>query len=168
MERFGDRIHAFCLTSNHVHLTIQVADIPLFRIIQNLSFCYTKWINWRLNTTGHLFHGRCRAVFVDADAYLLELTRYIHLNAVKAGIVKEPEEYPWSGHRAYLGLEEIPWLTVNGVLCQFSRREGAARRVCERFIQDGKKGDHQKEYHTGFGIDNRIPEDKEFIDRVLG
>jgi len=167
IERFRHRIHAFCLMTNHVHLALQVGDIPLPRIIQNLSFRYTKWINWRQSRSGHLFQGRYKAVLVDADAYLLELTRYIHLNPVRAGIVKEPEDYPWSGHRAYLGLEAIPWLTTDGVLSQFSKRESSARRTYGRFIQDGKKGGYQKEYHVGSGTDSRILGDDEFIDRVL-
>jgi putative transposase len=144
-----------------------VADIPLSRIIQNLSFRYTKWINWRQSRSGHLFQGRYKAVLVDADAYLLELTRYIHLNPVRAGLVKEPEEHPWSGHRGYLGLEVIPWLTTDWVLSQFSERGSSARRAYGRFIQDGKKEGNRKEYHVGSGTDSRILGDDQFIDRVL-
>ena len=166
-ERFRHRIHAFCLMSNHVHLAIQVADLPLSRIIQNLSFRYTKWVNWLQSMTGHLFQGRYKAVLVDADAYLLELTRYIHLNPVRAGLVIEPEEHPWSGHRGYIGLEVIPWLTTDWVLSQFSERESSARRGYGRFIQDGKKEGYQKEYHVGSGMDSRILGDDQFIDRVL-
>jgi putative transposase len=153
--------------SNHVHLAIQVADIPLSRIIQNLSFRYTRWVNWRQSRSGHLFQGRYKAVLVDADAYLLELIRYIHLNPVRAGLVKEPEEHPWSGHRAYLGLEVIPWLTTDWVLSQFSERESSARRAYGRFIQDGKKESYRKEYHVGSGTDSRILGDDQFVDRVL-
>jgi REP element-mobilizing transposase RayT len=58
--------------------------------MQNLTFRYTKWINWRLNRSGHLFQGRFKAVLVDADSYLLELTRYIHLNPVRANMVQSP------------------------------------------------------------------------------
>jgi hypothetical protein len=104
---------------------------------------------------------------VDADAYLLELTRYIHLNPVRAGIVKEPEDYPWSGHRAYLGREVVPWLTTDWVLSQFSKKESSARKAYGRFIQDGKKGGYQKEYHVGSGTDSRVLGDDQFIDRVL-
>jgi REP element-mobilizing transposase RayT len=118
-ERFRHRIHAFCLMSNHVHLAIQVADLPLSRIIQNLSFRYTKWVNWRQSRSGHLFQGRYKAVLVDADAYLLELTRYIHLNPVEAGLVKEPEEHMGS-HRAYLGLGDS-WLTTVGFYLSLKR-----------------------------------------------
>jgi len=167
IERFGHRIHAFCLMSNHVHVAIQVDDVPLSRIIQNLSFRYTQWINWRQGRSGHLFQGRYQAVLVDADTYLLELTRYIHLNPVRAGIVKEPGDYAWSGHRAYLGREVIPWLTTDWVLSLFSKKESLARRAYGRFIEDGKKGSYQKEYHVGSETDSRILGDDPFIDRVL-
>ena len=168
IERFAHRIHAFCLMTNHVHLAIQVGDIPLSRILQNLSFRYTRWVNWRQNRTGHLFQGRYKAVLVDAEAYLLELTRYIHLNPVRAGIVKEPEGYPWSGHRAYLGLETIPWVTTDWVLSHFSGRLSAARRAYGRFISEGKGGGYQEEYYRGSGTDNRILGDDTFVVRVLG
>jgi len=115
IERYGHKVHAFCLMTTHVHLAIQVGEIGLPRIIQNLAFRYTRWGNWRQSRTGHLFQGRYKAVLVDADTYLLELTRYIHLNPVRSGIVRIPEDYPWSGHRAYLGLETIPWLTTEWV-----------------------------------------------------
>ncbi len=104
------RILAYCLMSNHVHLLVQVADIPLSRIMQNVSFRYTRWFNWRQGKSGHLFQGRYKAVLVDADEYLLELVRYLHLNPVRAGITTDPLEFPWSSHRAYCGRENVPWL----------------------------------------------------------
>ena len=168
IERFGHRIHAFCLMTNHVHLAIQMGEIPLSRIMQNLSFRYTRWMNWRQKRSGHLFQGRYKAVLVDADPYLEELIRYVHLNPVRAGIVKEPEDYPWSGHRAYLGLEMIPWLTTDWVLSQFSKRLTLARRAYRRFVHEGKGGLHQEQYHRGLGRDSRILGDDDFMDRMLG
>jgi REP element-mobilizing transposase RayT len=167
IERFSHRIHAFCLMNNHVHLAIQVAGVSLSRILQNLSFRYTRWINWRLGRSGHLFQGRYKAVLVDGDIYLRELVRYIHLNPVRAGVVKEPKDYPWSGHRAYLGFETIPWLTTDWVLSQFSERLSNARRTYEKFILDGKGIGHQDQYYRGIGADSRILGDDNFIDRVL-
>jgi len=142
--------------SNHVHLAVQVGDVPLSRILQNLSFRYTRWVNWRQNRSGHLFQGRYKAVLVDADVYLQELTRYIHLNPVRAGIAKAPGGYGWSGHRAYLGLETISWLTTDWVLSQFSDRLSRARRAYERFVIEGQGGGRQEEYHRGSGADSRI------------
>jgi len=77
VERFAHRIHAFFCMSNHIHLVIQVGDIRLSRIMQNLSFRYTQWMNKRRCRTGHVFQGRYKAILVDADAYLLELIRYL-------------------------------------------------------------------------------------------
>jgi REP element-mobilizing transposase RayT len=119
-QKYGYRIHAFCLMRNHVHLALQVGEISLFRIMQNLSQRYTVWMNRQQGRTGHLFQGRYKAILLDADAYLLELLRYIHLNPVRAGIMKLPEGYAWSSHRAYLGQEKIPWLTTDWTLAQFS------------------------------------------------
>ncbi len=167
MERFGHRIHAFCLMTNHVHLAIQIAEISLSRILQNLSFRYTRWVNWRQGRTGHLFQGRYKAVLIDADTYLQELTRYIHLNPVRAGMVRRAEKYPWSGHRAYLGLETIPWLTTDWVLSQFSKKVSVARKDYMKFIQEGMEGNRQEEFYRGSEADSRILGDDTFIERVL-
>jgi len=167
IERFDHRIHAFCLMTNHVHLAIQIAEISLSRILQNLSFRYTRWVNWRQGRTGHLFQGRYKAVLIDADTYLQELTRYIHLNPVRAGMVREPEKYPWSGHRAYLGLETIPWFTTDWVLSQFSKKVSVARRAYMKFVQEGMGGGRQEEYYRGSDADSRILGDDTFIERVL-
>lgn len=91
--------------TKHFHLVIQVGEVPLSRIMQNLSLRYTKWINWSQNRIGHLFHGRYKAVMVEADNYLAQLVAYLHLNPVRAGICENPMEYPWSSSRAYLGQE---------------------------------------------------------------
>lgn len=100
VDRFGHRIHGFCLMTNHVHLLVQVGEIPLSRIIHNLTLRYTAWLNSRHSRIGHLFHGRYKALLVDAENYLLELVRYIHLNPVRAGMAKLADEYRWTGNRA--------------------------------------------------------------------
>ena len=76
-----------------------------------------------------MFQGRYKAIVLDADSYLLELVRYIHLNPVRAGIVKTAEKYRWSSHRAYLGEEVLKWLTVDWILSVLSTREKQARRL---------------------------------------
>jgi len=168
IERYGHQVHAFSLMTNHVHLAIQVGEVGLPRIIQNLTFRYTRWVNWRQHRTGHLFQGRYKAVLVDADSYLLELSRYIHLNPVRSGIVRRPEDYLWSGHRAYLGLETIPWLTTDWVLSMFSSRADCARRAYRRFVEEGIQRGHQEEYGKGSETDSRILGNMIFIEKVLG
>lgn len=112
-SRLNANIHAFCWMSNHVHLAVQVSDEPLGRLIQWIASRYAYYINRRLGRTGHVFERRYRAILVDDDSYLLHLVRYIHLNPVKAGIVKEPEAYQWSSHRYYLGRGTLEWLVTD-------------------------------------------------------
>ncbi|HBR18277.1 MAG TPA: transposase [Deltaproteobacteria bacterium] len=165
VEKFGHRIHAFCLMDNHVHLAIQVGDKPLSRIMQNLCFRYTQWINSKQKKVGHLFQGRYKAIVVDAESYLAELVRYIHLNPVRAKIIKAPEDYRWSGHRAYMRQETLPWLTTEWVLSLFSQRLNTARGKYAEFINEGKQDGHRQEFHKG--TEGRILGDDTFIDKVL-
>lgn len=104
---------------------------------------------------------------MDADSYLLELTRYIHLNPVRAAMVQSPEEYLWSGHRAYLGREIILWLTTDWVMSQFAGNDDSARRDYREFVDQGKEDGYQQEYHSGSANDSRVLGDYSFIDKVL-
>lgn len=117
--RYGARLHAYCWMTNHIHLLIRVGDMPLGRIMLRIASRYARKLQARLHTTGHLFERRYHAVLVDADAYLLELVRYIHLNPVRAGIVTAPAEYPWSSHLVYLGQRLEPWVSTEFVLALF-------------------------------------------------
>ncbi|MBI2779963.1 MAG: transposase [Gammaproteobacteria bacterium] len=164
--RFACRVHAFCCMGNHVHLAIQVGQVPLSKIVQNISFRYTRWINRRKRRIGHLFQGRYKAVLVDRDSYLLELTRYIHLNPVRGGLVKRPGEYRWSGHRAYVGKEKLPWLTTDWVLSQFGDRQSVAVRRYQEFVSEGAQEGHREEFHRGNGGTAILGDDR-FIEKIL-
>ena len=115
---------------------------------------------------GHLFQGRYKAVLVDSDSYLLELVRYIHLNPVRAGLVVSAEDYPWSGHRAYLGQEILPWLSTDWVLAQFDKSVKAARTHYASFVLDGLGDGFQPEFSSG-GDDSRILGNDRFVDLCL-
>lgn len=96
-------IHAYALMTNHVHLLAQVGEQPLGEFMQGVQQGHTQYVNTRNQQSGHLFQGRYQAYLVENDTYLLTLVRYIHLNPVTAGIVKDPIDYRWSSHRHYLG-----------------------------------------------------------------
>ncbi len=134
VNRFNFRVHGFCLMTNHVHLALQVGEIPLSKIIQNISFRYTRIINKKRNKIGHLFQGRYKALIVDADNYLLKLIQYIHLNPVRAKMVIHAEDYCWSSHNAYLKLSYYSWLTTSFVLGYFSSDEMDALICYKKFI----------------------------------
>lgn len=166
VEKFGHRLHAFCLMTNHVHLAIQVGEVPLSRIMQNIGFRYTSYLNRRKKRTGHLFQGRYKGLLIDAESYLLELVRYIHCNPVRARLVQSPVEYSWSSHRAYLGQEAIPWLTTDWVLSQFAGEEGKARARYAQFISEGVFEEFRVEFHRGT-FEGRILGDDRFSEKSL-
>jgi len=133
--RFMARVHAYCWMTNHVHLIVQVGDTPLGRIMLRIASRYARQTQAHLRTTGHLFERRYHAVMVDADEYLLELLRYIHLNPVRAGIVERPIDYPWSSHQAYLGLRTTPWVTTDFALSMFHHNREQAVAAYDRFVE---------------------------------
>jgi len=164
--RFGHRIHAYCLMDNHVHLAIQVGEKPLSKIMQNIAFRYTRWINRQQKRVGHLFQGRYKSILIERENYLLELVRYIHLNPVRVGWVKDPKEYRWSSHLDYLGIKQNPWLTTEWILKQFDNRERESRRRYVKFVQEGINEGYREEFHSGEG-DGRILGEDRFIAKVL-
>lgn len=152
---------------NHVHLAVQVGTIPLSQIMQNLSFRYACWVNRRRKQTGHLFQGRYKAILVDLDSYLLQLTAYLHLNPVRAGMVVAAELYPWSSHRCYLGEVSIPWLSVEPVLSILSPRVARAQHLFAEFVDQQRDQGHRKEFHGKTGMDNRIYGEDSFVGEAL-
>ncbi len=166
-RRFGTRVHGFCLLRNHVHLIVEVGATPLSRPMQNLCFRYGRWINQRHGRSGHVFQGRFRALLIEADRYLLELVRYVHLAPVRADLVEAAENYPWSGHRAYLGLETLPWLTTDRVLGGFDRGEASARAHYRAYVRGGSAAGHQDAFHPS-ADDSRVLGSAAFVASVLG
>ena len=164
--RFGYRVHAFCLMTNHLHLALQVSDIELSSGMQNLSFRYTRYLNTRLKRVGHVFQGRFKAFLVDQDRYGLALVRYLHLNPVRARMTKSAEAYAWSSHRAYLGEEDLAWLTTDWVLGQFGDRLGPARRRFAAFVDAGISEGHSEVFYGG-QADGRVVGEEDFLKKVL-
>lgn len=152
--------------NNHVHLAVQVGITPLSNVMHHLSFRYTRWINQRENRVGHLFQGRFKAILVDADAFLLELVRYIHLNPVRVGLADDPANWLWSGHRTYLGLTETPWLTTDWIYSQFTQDIMTARASYAKFVVEGASERFREDFHWG-SVQGRILGDDDFIEASL-
>ena len=96
-----------------------------------------------------MFQGRYKPLLVDRDAYLLELVRYSQLNPARVGLVEEPSDYPCSGHRAYPGKEQVPWLSKDWVLSQFVDRLGIARRRYRAFFRGGIREGYREHFSLG-------------------
>ncbi len=138
VTQFNWICHAWCLMDNHYHLLVQTPDGNLSKGMRQLNGVYTQASNRRHRRVGHLFQGRFKAILVDSDAYLLELTRYIVLNPVRAGMAKKASDWPWSSYRASVGLAPpAPWLAVDGLLAQFAKRRSLAQQRYAQFVAEG-------------------------------
>ncbi len=139
IEQFNVRLHAYVLMDNHYHLLVETPVGDLSRAIRHLNGVYTQYVNRRYRRVGHLFQGRYKAILIDKDSYLIELSRYIHLNPwrVRNG-AREPQRYAWSSLRAYTGREKAPeWLETEVVLGSFGQKVGKARRAYGEFVREG-------------------------------
>ena len=135
--RYGAVVHAYCLMSNHYHLLLETPSGNLAQIMRHINGAYTTYFNVKRKRVGHLFQGRYKAILVEADAYALELSRYMHLNPVRAGMVAKPEQYQWSSYRSYIGHSTTPaWLKMDFILGYFGSKSPDAKNSYRRFVED--------------------------------
>jgi len=140
IRQFNWVCYAWCLMDNHYHLLIQTPDGNLSKGMRQLNGVYTQASNRRHKRVGHLFQGRFKAILVDSDAYLLELSRYVVLNPVRARMTRKPDSWPWSSYRTSVGLELAPdWLAVDGLLVLFAKRRSLAQERYAQFVLEGIK-----------------------------
>lgn len=131
-------VHAFCLMSNHYHLIAETPDANLSKGMRHLNGVYTQRFNRRHGLVGHLFQGRYKAILVQRDAYLLELTRYVVLNPVRAKRVNDAADWPWSSYNAVLGKTSVPdWLECDWLLAQFGMHRTRAIKRYVEFVAAG-------------------------------
>lgn len=134
-ERYGAVIHAYCMMSNHYHLLMETPEGNLSQIMHHINGAYTTYFNVKRQRSGHLFQGRYKAIVIDVDEYASEVSRYIHLNPVRAGIVDKPEEYAWSSYMYYIGRKKIPeWLMADFILGYFGKEISDAQKRYLEFV----------------------------------
>lgn len=135
--RYGSVIHAWCQMNNHYHLLMETPAGNLSQIMRHINGAYTTYFNVKRKRAGHLFQGRYKAILVEADTYLLELSRYIHLNPVRVGIVQQPEQYQWSSYLSYIDPSKAPdWLKTDFILGYFGRKAPDARSKYQEFVEN--------------------------------
>jgi len=134
-ERFGFIIHTYCLMGNHYHLIMETPQGNLSQAMHFINGSFAAYTNILHKRVGHLLQGRYKSILIEAETYITELSRYIHLNPVRAKIVKNPEDYPWSSYREYMGFRKSPaWFRTNLILGYFSETESLARMRYSRFV----------------------------------
>lgn len=135
--RFGWRCLAYCLMTNHYHLVVQMREPVASRALHHLNGNYARWFNRRYGFRGHLFQRRFHAAEIESDWHLLEACRYVVLNPVRAGLARQPAEWPWSSYRATVGLpSHSAQLALDDLLGFFGRRRRAAAEAYRFFVED--------------------------------
>ena len=198
MDRLGDLLietktscYAWACLSNHFHLLLRTGDALLSHVMKRLLTGYAVNFNRRHKRNGHLFQNRYKSILCQEDSYLLELVRYIHLNPLRAGIIKEYNKlagYPYCGHGVIMGRGKIEWQDTDYVLGFYGKKEGSARSEYSRFVRKGIEQGSRPELsgggllrsHGGWtGVkllretgeyqkgDERILGDGEFVEEVL-
>jgi putative transposase len=137
-RRQGWRVLAYCLMRNHYHGVLQIGDGGLSDGMRDLNGRFAQTSNWQNNRSDHLFGQRFKSHLIETEEYLLESCRYVLLNPVRAGIVRDPRHWRWSSMRSTVGLA-LPssCLDVGGLLELFSRKPGRAAVLFGQFVDAG-------------------------------
>jgi putative transposase len=137
-DRYNWRIHAYCLMDNHYHLLLETIQGNLSRGMRHLNGVYTQYFNRQHNRVGHVFQGRFKAILVEKESYLLELSRYIVLNPVRAHMVKAMDQWQWSSYLSTSGqVQKQDWLETDWLLSQFGKQR---KRATEKYIDFVREG----------------------------
>ncbi len=137
VQRFMLELYAFVLMNNHYHLFVGTPHANLAKAMQYLNGAYAMYFNVRHDRGGHLFERRYRGILVENQGHYTGISRYIHLNPVRAGLVERPEEYPWSTYPGYhWGRMPLSWVHYERVLAEFGQGKDARKRYRE-FVADG-------------------------------
>jgi len=151
-ERFALDVFGYVLMGNHYHLLLRTRRANLSKAMQWLGLSYTTRFNFKHSRSGHLFQGRFKSMLVENDAYLLQLSYYIHRNPLRAGMVERLADYRWSSYRAYAYGKRVPeWLNTEVILSQLvnagDRHQAYRKNVLtaekKHAVFNGEEPDHR-------------------------
>lgn len=191
LSQTSTRCYAWALIPNHFHLLLETGSAPVATVMSRLLTGYATRFNYRHHRHGYLFQNRYKSILCQAETYLLELVRYIHLNPLRAGIVsslKDLGDYRYCGHSEILGQHQNGWMAAGDILLRFGEKTTSCRQAYKIFVSDGAALGKRREL-TGGGLvrsaggwrelqaarengiflksDERILGDSEFVETVL-
>ena len=117
--------------SNHVHLQIATDDVEIWTIMREINWYYSRHFNLKYEKVGHLFQNRYYSEIIERESYLMEVSKYIHLNPVKAGIVDKPIMYPWSSYGVYMGVYKNSLIHEDDTLAYFQYNRDMYKKYVE-------------------------------------
>jgi REP element-mobilizing transposase RayT len=165
VHKYSAILHAFVLMANHYHLIVETPKGNLSAFMHNLNSAYTTYFNIKRRRAGHLFQGRYKALLIDVDNYLLELSRYIHLNPVRAGITERPEAYRYSSYRAYIFPKEEALIFRDLLWSMVTKKRKDGPRYYREFVEGGLTEKPRNPFQKVYG--GVILGGKKFIEEVL-
>lgn len=166
LRRSRAHMHAYCWMANHVRFAVQISDVPLGRLVQRMAAPHSRRIHRKLGNSGHLFERGYRALLVDGEKYLPALVRHIHLTAVRSGLVADAADYAWSGHRAYLKLAKVPWLTTNGVMKMLGRGSRNPLEAYRKFMTEADEAEDVERFERISLREPRVLGDEQFLSSI--
>lgn len=137
-DRYQSICHTYGLMDNHYHLILETPQPNISKIMHYINTSYAVYYNTKYKRVGPLYQGRYKAILVEADKYLHHLSRYIHLNPVRAKMVEDPVEYKWSSYNYLIGKEKKPkWLEAGFILANFGNSRMKAQKGYKKFVDAG-------------------------------
>jgi REP element-mobilizing transposase RayT len=130
-------VFAYCWLKTEARLAARISGVSVNKFAQLVGKQQAQRLEREIAITGSHFEQKCRGVKVDGQTALIDLVRHIHLAPLKAGLVADAADYPWSSHRVYLGLVPAPWVATEPLLKHFRQTEGDAVRGYMKFIGQG-------------------------------
>lgn len=139
-KKYPFYLYSYNLLSNHYHLEIETINIPISKIMHQINNSYAKHFRKRYGGSGHLFQERFFSGLIDKDSYFWEVSRYIDINAVRAGLVKRPEDWPWSSYLIYLEKDYDGKLIDRERFLRYGGEDlEKARQSYLKFVEEGLK-----------------------------
>ena len=149
--KYGFKLHAYCLMTNHYHLLLETEQTEIWKIMKRINQIYAAYYNEKYRLTGHLFQGRYKSCLVENDSYFLQTSRYIHLNPVKAKMVPRAEAYPWSSYSTLIGMKQEMIVEVKRTYAYFKEPQNFAYR---NFVEDTTLNRYEAEIQKSMGEDD--------------
>ena len=149
--KYGFKLHAYCLMTNHYHLLLETEQTEIWKIMKRINQIYAAYYNEKYRLTGHLFQGRYKSCLVENDSYFLQTSRYIHLNPVKAKMVPRAEAYPWSSYSTLIGMKQEMIVEVKRTYAYFKEPQNFAYR---NYVEDTTLNRYEAEIQKSMGEDD--------------